>query len=60
MSGQSTSEVDQPHWDEDRFTLSFINSIINAHPDFTVTSHIGEDGHRYTISTPKFGFFDLP
>lgn len=52
--GQSTDDTYQPHWEEDRVTLSIVRSIIEAHPDYTITSHIGPDGHRYTM----IQFFD--
>jgi len=54
LTDQSQSGTHQPHWDEDRVTLSFVRNIIEAHPDYTVTSHIAEDGHRYTM----IQFFD--
>jgi hypothetical protein len=47
--GQPVDDVEKPNWDEDRVTLSFVRNIIDAHPDYTVTSHIAEDGHRYTM-----------
>lgn len=40
--------------DEKTVMLDFIQSLIDAHPDYTLTSHIGPDGHQYTM----IQFFD--
>lgn len=38
-----------PEWDEAPVTLSLIESIIEGHPDYTLTSHHGPDGRRYVM-----------
>lgn len=44
----------EPEWDESPVTLSVIESILEAHPDYTLTSHHGPDGNRYMM----IQFFD--
>lgn len=57
MQSESDSlgdEVGQPEWDEAPVTLNVVQSILEAHPDYTLTSHHGPDGHQYMM----IQFFD--
>lgn len=43
------SPTTQPDWDETPVTLNIVQTIIDAHPDFTVTSQYGPDGRQYMM-----------
>lgn len=51
---QTAGEPNRPKWDETPMTLNLIQSITEAHPEYTLTSQIGADGNRYVM----LQFFD--
>jgi hypothetical protein len=44
----------KPDWDETPVTLNVVQDILDAHPEYTLTSHRGPDGRRYMM----IQFFD--